>query len=74
MKKFEEIQSQVLINSKLINTIKDLGFLHLILCLLTGNYSVYGFQIKLSRSLGPFLLSVGSNNDDHKFSRSNRFV
>ena len=25
---------------------------------LTGNYSVYGFQIKLSRSLGPFLLSV----------------
>ena len=23
-----------------------------------GNYSVYGFQIKLSRSLGPFILSV----------------
>jgi glycerol uptake facilitator-like aquaporin len=27
-------------------------------CLCTGNYSVYGFQINLSRSLGPFILSV----------------
>ena len=26
--------------------------------LLSGNYSVYGFEIKLTRSIGPFILSV----------------
>ena len=26
--------------------------------LVSGNYSVYGFEIKLTRSLGPFILSV----------------
>ena len=29
-----------------------------ILLLLVGNYSVYGFEIKLTRSIGPFILSV----------------
>ena len=44
--KFEQVSNQISTNT----TEQSL--------LLSGNYSVYGFEIKLTRSIGPFILSV----------------
>ena len=44
--KFEQVSNQISTNKTEQSS------------LLSGNYSVYGFEIKLTRSIGPFILSV----------------
>ena len=37
---------------------KPIDYSHILFLFYQGNYSAYGFEILLSRSLGPFILSV----------------